>query len=319
MRRALLALATVLAGSLASMVFVAPAQAGGCTYQSATVTSGSGSGVFTANGEAATSHCPEAQSASVQGHLEIDPDPVCGLTGEVLCHQNQQCGGTGILYGSTWVPSDGEPSPGPTVCVGGEQPPAPPQVTGVRVLQAFRQIPLPTPTLGTSPPDRVTLVNLPTIFYTDAAPFDREVRVLGRRVALHIEPVSYEWSVGQGVRFTTDWAGSRYQHGVTPQQDPDAYVTWSYTHAENGVPARVEVVWGATWSLDGKPMGRVPGTVTMTSRATSLTVREARGGPHRGVIRGRASPRRPPSMVPRPPDGDVDSAVDVLPAKEQPE
>jgi len=217
------------------------------------------------------------EAMSPQGHLVVDPNPVCTLGGAVLCQDEATCGDGGRLHAAQWVPVDGDPEPVSPVCVGSEQPPAPPQVTGVRVLQAFRQIPLPTPTLGTSPPDQVTLVNLPTIFYTEAAPFDRQVRVLGRRVALHIEPVSYDWSVGQGVRFTTDWAGSPYQHGVTPQQDPDAYVTWSYTHAEKGVPARVEVVWGATWSLDGKPMGRVPGTVSMTSPPTSLTVREARG------------------------------------------
>lgn len=209
--------------------------------------------------------------------LQIDSYPSCSLGGSVVCQSTEPCGKGGEFHNSVLLYPDGHTEPGPQVCVGGKQPPSPPQVTGVRVLQAFRQIPLPTPSLGTSPPDRVTLVNLPTIFYTDAKPFSRTVRVLGRTVQLHIEPVTYEWSVGQGARFTTDWPGSPYQDGVTPQQDPDAYVTWSYAHAEKEVPAHVEVVWGATWSLDGKPMGRVPGTVTMASPATSLTVREARG------------------------------------------
>jgi len=227
----------------------------------------------------APAHCRgDADPAGDGPYLQVGPR-ACELGGAAICNEKAaDCNGQGGEWHVTvWIYPNGDTEHGPQVCVGGEQPPSPPQVTGVRVLQAFRQIPLPTPSLGTSPPDRVTLVNLPTIFYTEAAPFDRQMRVLGRRVALHIEPVSYDWSVGQGGEFRTDWPGSPYQHGVTPQQDPDAYVTWSYAHAEQGLPARVEVVWGATWSLDGKPMGRVPGTVSMTSPATSLTVREARG------------------------------------------
>jgi len=272
-----LACASVLVAVTWAVGVGAPAKAVDCSagYDSA-ITSGSGTGVLTVNGESAASSCPKHPTAPPDGHFEVDPDPVCGLGGEAICYENQQCDGTGLLYGSSWVPTEGEPAPGPAVCVGGEQDPPPAQVTGVRVLQAFKTIPLPTPTLGMSPPDGVTLVNLPTIFYTRAEPFGRDVRVLGRRVHLEIAPVSYSWSVGQGGEFETSWPGSPYQRGVTPQEDPDAYVTWAYDDAGATEAARVRVVWGATWSLDGRPMGRVPGTVEMTSPAVMVTVKEAR-------------------------------------------
>jgi len=150
-------------------------------------------------------------------------------------------------------------------------------VTSARVLKAFQSVPLPTPTLGMSPPDGITLVNLPTIFYTRAEPFGRDLELLGRRVHLEIAPVSYAWSVGPGAEFTTDWAGAPYQDGLTPQDDPDAYVTWTYPHAAASQAATVRVIWGATWTLDGKPMGRVPGTVEKASPEAQVTVREARG------------------------------------------
>ena len=275
--RFIVALIAILGSTTASVWTAVDAHAVDCSHES-TATAGSESGVLYVHvTESSSSNCPTSAMADDGPQLEINDYPACGLGGAVACQETLPCGDGGAIHDSVWIYPDGHTEPGPQICVGGEQPPAPAQVTGVRVLQAFREIPLPTPTLGTSPPDRVTLVNLPTIFYTEAAPFDRQVRVLGRRVALHIAPVGYEWSVGQGGRFSTDWPGSPYQHGVTPQQDPDAYVTWSYAHAELGVPAQVEVVWGASWSLDGKPMGRVPGTVTMTSPATMLTVREARG------------------------------------------
>ena len=260
---------------MASMsVFVAsePAAAD-CSGHSSTST-GSGPGVLYVN---VTQSSAQPCSSSTPTHgadLMVNDYPACALGGSVSCQVPPVCGDGGQLHDSHWAFPDGHSEPGPQICVGGEQAPVA-QVTAVRVLEAFRRVRLPTPALGTSPPDGTTLVNIPTIFYTRAEPFGRDVNVLGRRVHLEIAPVSYEWLVGQGGDFETTWPGSPYQRGVTPQSDPDAYVTWTYDRASEEA-ATVKVVWGATWSLAGKPMGQVPGTVVMTSPAAPLRVRSAR-------------------------------------------
>jgi len=247
----------------------------GSTHGSTQV--GGGGNAIWANGQQTQTSvgCSHPVSSGTGAYVDV-LEELCELGGATACNDpGADCDGNGGRWHlAQWVHADGHTSPAPSVCVPAEQDPAP-QVTGVRMLEAFRSVPLPTPTLGMSPPDGVTLVNLPTIFYTRAEPFGRDVRVLGRRVHLEIAPVSYSWSVGQGGEFETSWPGSPYRRGVTPQDDPDAYVTWAYGDAGATEAARVRVVWGATWSLDGRPMGRVPGTVEMTSPAATVTVKEA--------------------------------------------
>ena len=165
--------------------------------------------------------------------------------------------------------------PGVILCPKGE-PEAPPVTPGM-VRRAFERVPLPMPRLGSSPPGGKTLVNLRTIFYTEAEPFQRSVRLLGRTVRLEVAPVSFLWSVGQGGSFSTDWAGQPYMRGIEPAEYPDEYVTWVYERANVTERARVSVVWGATYSVDGGPAQPVPGTVTTTSPAISIRVAEARG------------------------------------------
>jgi len=230
-------------------------------------------------------HAQPAAACPDQAHTADGPyvqvlQEACALGSAVTCNDpGPDCNGNGGRWHmAQLVFPDGHTEPAPQVCVGGDAaPPTPAQVTSARVLKAFQSVPLPTPTLGMSPPDGITLVNLPTIFYTRAEPFGRDLELLARRVHLEIAPVSYAWSVGPGAEFTTDWAGAPYQDGLTPQDDPDAYVTWTYPHAAASQAATVRVIWGATWTLDGKPMGRVPGTVEMASPEAQVTVREARG------------------------------------------
>jgi hypothetical protein len=269
----LIILLTVVLGSMAVPVLaVGEAAADDCSHHSSAST-GTGPGLLYVNVTESSAH-PCTTSVATQGpELVINDHPACGLGGDVTCQALLPCGDGGALHDTDLVFPDGHTEPGPQVCVGGEQAPAH-QLTAERVLRAFREVPLPTPSLGTSPPDGTTLVNVPTIFYTRAEPFGRDVRVLGRRVHLEIAPVSYQWRVGQGGDFETTSPGSPYQRGVTPQSNPDAYVTWTYDSASSEA-ASVRVVWGATWSLGGKSMGRVPGTVEMLSSKATVRVREA--------------------------------------------
>jgi hypothetical protein len=277
-RGVLPALLTTVAACLVGFTPMLAASGDGCHPSASGSTATSAAGAFMVTGTNGGGACHSSSTSSGGGpHLQIT-QPACELGSNVICQQTVRCEGGGKMWETVWVYPDGHTRPGPETCVGGDAaPPAPAQVTSAKVLTAFRSVPLPTPTLGMSPPDGITLVNLPTIFFTRAEPFWRDLKLLGRRVHLEIAPVSYAWSVGPGAEFTTDWAGAPYQDGVTPQEDPDAYVTWTYPHAAASQAATVRVTWGATWTLDGKPMGRVPGTVDMTSPAAQVTVREARG------------------------------------------
>ena len=277
MRALAFTLLVVLSMPLTQLVAPGVAWADCGTESSAASGAASGTVYVTVSGSPAGCQ-PDTGTAGAAPSLVVNDYPACELGSNVICQAVIPCNGSGRLHDSLWVYPDGHTEKGPQVCVGGDAaPPAPAQVTSAKVLTAFRSVPLPTPTLGMSPPDGITLVNLPTIFFTRAEPFGRDLKLLGRRVHLEIAPVSYAWSVGPGAEFTTDWAGAPYQDGVTPQEDPDAYVTWTYPHAAASQAATVRVTWGATWTLDGKPMGRVPGTVDMTSPAAQVTVREARG------------------------------------------
>ena len=63
-----------------------------------------------------------------------------------------------------------------------------PQVTQALVLRAFQRIPVPASKVSIQPPGGKTLVNLETIFSTEAAEFTRTIGLLGHRVDLEISP-----------------------------------------------------------------------------------------------------------------------------------
>jgi hypothetical protein len=140
-----------------------------------------------------------------------------------------------------------------------------PVITPELVLRAFRRIPLPEPETHVQPDD-TTLVNLETIFYTDAAAFDRSITLLGQRVDLAIEPTSFRWVHGDGTTSTTQTAGAAY-----PSKD----VVHRYQHAHTTVRPHVEVTWSASYRVGGGPAQTVPGTVTTVGPTTVLRVAEA--------------------------------------------
>lgn len=251
------------------------AQACESASQSTSSVSG-GDGLFVLHGTSAesTSSCAGSVATQPQAYLDI-LNPHCEVGGLAVCHETALCPEDGVLHETAWVHPDGTTTPGPMRCLYDGSTPVP-TVTGAMVAEAFARIPLPTSTLGMNPPDGETLVNLPTIFHTRAEGFSRDVRLLGRSVHLEIRPVSFRWRVGQGGEFATDWGGKPYQRGLEPEEDPDAYVTWTYQDAGVTEKPSVTVVWGATYSVDGGPALTVPAQVPMTSPSASLAIREAR-------------------------------------------
>lgn len=140
-----------------------------------------------------------------------------------------------------------------------------PEITPALVLEAFRRVPLPTPATVVQPAG-TTLVNLETIFHTDAGSFDRTITLLGQQVHLAIRPSSFSWVFGDGSTTTTTTPGAAY---------PSKLVVHRYRDADTSLNTHVVITWSADYSVDGGPMQPVPGTAQTTGPVTHLRVVEA--------------------------------------------
>jgi hypothetical protein len=135
-------------------------------------------------------------------------------------------------------------------------------VTPGMVAAALQTIPLPPSELQVQPANGRTLVNFATNFYTDAAPFDRTVTLLGQRVDLHIVPSGFGWRFGDGKRLDTADAGAPY---------PDLRVTHTYQRKGDVSPA-VDTTYTATYRVNDGPWAEVPGSVTVPGVPVGLEV-----------------------------------------------
>ena len=162
------------------------------------------------------------------------------------------------LHDGTWEPLG-------QFCRDTEPGAAPPAVTPALVARAFQRIPLPALRAVTQPADK-TLINFDTIFYVQAEPLHRTITLLGQRVELAITPSTFRWVHGDGTTAVTHTAGAAY---------PAKEVVHRYQRAHVTVMQHVEIVWTATWSLNGGPSEDVDGTVTTVGPATPLRVAEA--------------------------------------------
>jgi hypothetical protein len=139
-------------------------------------------------------------------------------------------------------------------------------VTPGLVAAAFQQIPLPASELRVQPANGRTLVNFETNFYTDAAPFDRTVTLLGQRVDLRIVPSRFGWRFGDGQVLDSTDAGARY---------PDLRITHDYQRKGEVRPS-VDTTYTATYRVNGGPWATVPGSVTIPGDTVVLQVLTAR-------------------------------------------
>ncbi|MGN6250896.1 MAG: hypothetical protein ACTHNS_03680 [Marmoricola sp.] len=140
-----------------------------------------------------------------------------------------------------------------------------PEITPGMVLTAFRRIPLPAPATFVQPAG-TTLVNLDTIFHTDAAGLERTVTLLGQSVHLIIRPSAFHWTFGDGTDTTTTTPGAAY-----PSKD----ITHRYLDAHTTVHTHVTITWSADYTVDGGPSRPVPGTAQTTGTDTALRIAEA--------------------------------------------
>jgi hypothetical protein len=135
-------------------------------------------------------------------------------------------------------------------------------VTPGVVAVALQRIPLPASVLQVQPANGRTLVNFETNFFTDTAPFDRTVTLLGQQVDLHIVPSGFGWRFGDGAVLSTDDAGAPY---------PDLRITHTYERKGDVAPA-VDTTYTATYRVNDGPWADVPGSVTIPGAPVALEV-----------------------------------------------
>ena len=137
-----------------------------------------------------------------------------------------------------------------------------PALTPGMVAAALARIPLPAAALKVQPANGRTLVNFDTNFYTEVAPLDPTITLLGQQVALHIVPSQFGWRFGDGESVITAEPGAPY---------PDLDVTHSYLKKGRVAPS-VDTTYTATYSVNGGPWQDVPGSVTIAGEPVDLEV-----------------------------------------------
>jgi hypothetical protein len=201
--------------------------------------------------------------------------PVCADEGTlgVFCRGRLACVDKSLLYTATAQYSDGSTRSWDECLTDPPAGVAPtPTITMAMVRHAFEQVPLPVSEVQVQPPGGETLVNLATIYSTEAEDIDTEVILLGRRVELRIRASAYAWNPGDGSEaIVTDWPGVPYD----PALAKNAYVAHLYSRVGT-VPVRVDTTWSAQFRIDGRGAFQdVDGTVTMPGRPVQVEVREA--------------------------------------------
>ena len=144
-------------------------------------------------------------------------------------------------------------------------PPGQPALTEGAILEAVREIGLPSLTVRIQP-GTSTLVNIPTIFYTQPRAFQRSVTLLGYDIDLVANPIRYTWRHGDGTTSTTNRPGRPY-----PAMD----VTYRYREPADTVKPRVDVTYRVRYRVDGGTWTTLGQTLLASGPATVLEVKEA--------------------------------------------
>ena len=227
---------------------------------------------------------PEAQiqevsSGSVStGGSTYSYTPACirgeGISGERYygCGEQLECGRRGHVFNVfAHHPNGTTEALGSQCFQPSEAPAAAATITAGDVLRALRRIPVPSSEVSIQPPGGETLVNLDTIFSTEADSFTRTIGLLGHRVELDITPSEFRWVNGDGTVQVTDWAGKPWVQG-TPLHE---FITHRYEDAAQTVQPRVDTTWTARYRVNGGAWQDVGGTVTITGEPFDLTVLSA--------------------------------------------
>jgi hypothetical protein len=138
-------------------------------------------------------------------------------------------------------------------------------VTPGMILSASKRLGLPALEVRVQPEGK-TLVNFPTIFYTQPRPFDHTITLLGQSIEVQAHPARYEWVFGDGKTLSSSSPGRPY---------PATDITHLYADAHVTVHPRVDVTYSIRYQIGGSGWQTLAETVTVPGPTASLRIAEA--------------------------------------------
>jgi hypothetical protein len=150
----------------------------------------------------------------------------------------------------------------PFVCIGPNDPVDPRAAVAAVIESEFQRVAVARGVAEINPNPR-TLVNVATRFQTPTPErYDIPLTLLGQSVVITAQAEKWTWHTGDGVEVTTK-KGTR------------GFVEHVYRKSGQFSPY-VVITWSGTYSVNGQPMGAIPGTVTSQGEPGSIDVRQAR-------------------------------------------
>jgi hypothetical protein len=138
-------------------------------------------------------------------------------------------------------------------------------ITPGMILSAAKRLGLPALEVRVQPEGK-TLVNFPTIFYTQPRPFDHTITLLGQSIEVQAEPALYGWVFGDGATLSGTSPGRPY-----PAKD----ITHLYAKAHIIVHPRVDVTYSIRYQIGGGGWQTLAEAVTVPGPAANLRIAEA--------------------------------------------
>jgi hypothetical protein len=138
-------------------------------------------------------------------------------------------------------------------------------VEPVVTAEDFRRLPIPAAKVEVQPPNRRTLINIPTNLYADANPVVLPTTVLGQAVRVRATPLNFRWTYGDGSVLTTANPGAPY---------PD--LTTAHTYRRPGTRTLgLSTTYSGEYSVGGGEWLPIDGVATVNSPNSTLTVLSA--------------------------------------------
>lgn len=269
MKRAALSMVLALIGGIVALICpgtLAPASAAcGSPAPSGTQVGADGSR-FTALAQGAH---PGTCSGPVPG-ASIPPGSqhtkdACDLGGAETCSKVATCPDGSVKQETYYQTTTGLILNDRRFCPTTDEPPGP---TPTDIYNAFKTIPLPTPQLHIQPTGDHTLVNLPTIYYTNPTTINTTITLLNTTITFHIT-TTYTWHYDDHTTSastaTSNDPGAPYPHQT---------ITHTYHHPGTAHPS-VDATYHANYRIDHSPWQHLTQTITLTSPPHPLTIHTA--------------------------------------------
>jgi hypothetical protein len=140
--------------------------------------------------------------------------------------------------------------------------PTDPAAEPVVTAEDFRRLPIPAATVKVQPPNRRTLINIPTNLYADANSIILPTTVLGQAVRVRATPLRFHWTYGDGTALTTEDTGGPY---------PD--LSTAHTYRRPGTRTLgLTTTYSGEYSVAGGAWLPIDGLATVNSPNSTLTV-----------------------------------------------